>query len=223
MTSIPRPAAVLFDCDGVLVETEVTSSRELSRSLAELGVELTPDEVRSRFKGTALSTALSMCEDLSGGPVPDGWFDTFVARRLAAYKADGVAPIPGAVEAVRAVQAAGIPLAVVSQGAREKMATTLPASGFDAILGDAPIFSGDDVDRGKPFPDLYLHAAATLRVDPAACVVVEDSPTGATAAAAAGMRVLGFADDADPERMRAAGAEVIFSLHDVPGLLGLRD
>lgn len=220
MTALP--AAVLFDCDGVLVDTEVTSSRELSRSLGEIGVELTPDEVRLRFKGTALSTALTMCEELHGAPVPEGWFDTFVARRLEAYRR-GVDPIPGAIDAVKAVQAAGIPLAVVSQAARVKMAVTLPASGFDAVLGDAPIFSGDDVERGKPFPDLYLHAAKTLGVEPERCVVVEDSPTGATAARAAGMRVLGFAHDADPERMAATGAEVFYDLGDVPALLGLRD
>lgn len=218
-----RPAAVLFDCDGVLVDTEVTSSRELSRSLGELGVELAPDEVRRRFKGTALVTARAMCEELVGAPLPDGWFETFVSRRLDAYRHGGVEPIPGAADAVRAVQAAGIPLGVVSQGAREKMAVTLPASGFDAVLGDAPIFSGDDVERGKPFPDLYLHAAAVLGVDPAACVVVEDSPTGATAARAAGMRVLGYAHDADPERMAATGAEVLDDLAEVPALLGLRD
>ena len=218
-----RPAAVLFDCDGVLVDTEVTSSRELSRSLGELGVDLDPDEVRRRFKGTALSTALAMCEELTDRPIPDDWFDTFVARRLDAYRHGGVEPIPGAVDAVRAVQAAGIPLGVVSQGAREKMAVTLPASGMTDVLGDAPIFSGDDVERGKPFPDLYLHAASSLGVDPTACVVVEDSPTGATAARAAGMRVLGYAHDADPALMAATGAEVFYSLAEVPALLGLRD
>lgn len=218
-----RPAAVLFDCDGVLVDTEVTSSRELSRSLAELGVELDPDEVRRRFKGTALVTALAMCEELTATSIPDGWFETFVARRLDAYREGGVEPIPGAIDAVRAVQAAGIPLGVVSQGAREKMAVTLPASGMAGVLGDAPIFSGDDVERGKPFPDLYLHAAASLNVDPASCVVVEDSPTGAKAARAAGMRVLGYAHDADPAEMAATGAEVFLDLAEVPALLGLRD
>ncbi len=216
----PPPAAVLFDCDGVLVETEVTSSRVLSECLAELGLELTPDEVRGRFKGTALETARSMCEALYGGPLPEGWFDGFVARRLEEYRR-GVDPIPGALEVVRAVQAAGITIAVVSQGSHEKMAITLPSSGAAEVLGDAPVFSGQDVERPKPFPDLYLHAARTLGVAPEDCVVIEDSPTGATGAAAAGMRVLGYTADVDPERLRAAGAELFDTMAEVPALLGL--
>ncbi len=220
MTTASLPAAVFFDCDGVLVDTEVTSSRVLSECLAEIGVHLTPDETRLRFKGTALQTALAMCEELQGEPLPDGWFDAFVARRLVEFQ-QGVEPIPGAFDAVRAVQSAGIPIAVVSQGAHEKMAITLPSSGATAVLGDAPVFSGQDVARPKPHPDLYLHAAAALVVDPADCVVIEDSSTGATGAVAAGMRVLGYAADADPEVLRAVGAEVFYDMAEVASLLRL--
>ncbi|MBJ7470844.1 MAG: HAD family phosphatase [Solirubrobacteraceae bacterium] len=214
------PAAVLFDCDGVLVDTERTASRVLAGCLAEIGVEVEFEALRQKITGTSLATAEAMCAELYGGPLPAGWFAGFVTYRLEVFR-QGVDPIPGAIEAVRAVQSAGVRLAVVSQGAHEKMAITLPSSGLAEVLGDAPLFSGQDVTRGKPHPDLYLHAAASVGVDPADCVVVEDSPTGATAAAAAGMRVLGYAVDADHERMRATGAELFFDLREVPTLVGL--
>lgn len=216
----PRPGAVLFDCDGVLLDTEITSSKVLAERLTASGVPTDEHELRATIKGTSLGFVREEAARRLGAPVTDAWFDAFIAARLAEYQR-GVEQIPGAEHAVAAVVAAGIPVAVVSQGARVKMAVTLPASGFDAVLGDAPIFSGDDVERGKPHPDLYLLAARELGVDPADCVVVEDSPTGATGAHAAGMRVLGFAVDSDPERMAAAGAEVFFGMAEVPWRIGI--
>ncbi|MDQ8044478.1 MAG: HAD family phosphatase [Solirubrobacteraceae bacterium] len=218
--SRPLPAAVLFDCDGVLIDTEVTSARVLSERLAREGVERTPDEIREVIKGTSLDFVAEEAARLLGHPLPDGWMRDFIDERLVLYRR-GVEQIPGAADAVRAVLAAGIPIAVVSQGSREKMGVTLPASGMDTVLGGAPIFSGDDVTRGKPHPDLYLHAAAALGVDPAATVVVEDSPTGATGAHASGARVLGLATDSDPEAMRSAGAEVFFDMAEVPWRIGI--
>ncbi|MBO9534658.1 MAG: HAD family phosphatase [Solirubrobacteraceae bacterium] len=217
-----RPAAVLFDCDGVLIDSEVTSSHVLAAMLTEGGVPTDGDELRSRMKGASLDWIREESMRTLGGSVadPDAWMAEFIARRLVIYR-QGVPQIPGAAEAVAAVRSAGIPIAVVSQGARSKMAVTLPASGMDAILGDVPVFSGDDVVRGKPHPDLYLLAAERLGVEPATCVVVEDSVPGVTGALAAGMRVLGFAADADPARFEAVGAEVVHDLHQVPALLGL--
>ncbi len=188
--------------------------------LTERGIATDGDELRIRMKGTSLDWIKAESARQLGGTLPDGWIEEFTERRLVVYR-QGVPQIPGAAAAVRAVRAAGIPVAVASQGARAKMAVTLPASGMDVALGDAPIFSGEDVVRGKPFPDLYLHAATVLGVDPAGCVVVEDSVPGATAAVAAGMRVLGYAADEDPERLRAAGAEVIDDLHELAPRLGL--
>jgi beta-phosphoglucomutase-like phosphatase (HAD superfamily) len=214
------PALVLFDCDGVLVDTEVVSSDTLAAMLSERGVPTDGDELRIRMKGASLDWILAESARALGERLPDGWMDEFIERRLVVYRR-GVPQLPGAAAAVRAVQAAGIPLAIVSQGARAKMAVTLPASGMDAVLGDAPIFSGDDVVRGKPHPDLYLHAAATLGVAPARTVVIEDSVPGVTGGVAAGMRVLGYAADEDPARLAAAGAEVLLDLHEVPARLGL--
>lgn len=217
-----RPGLVLFDCDGVLVDTEVVSSDTLAAMLTERGVPTDGDALRVRMKGTSLDWIIAESTRQLGGTLPGGWMDEFIERRLVIYR-QGVPQIPGAAAAVRAVRAAGIPVAVASQGARTKMAVTFPASGMDAVLGDAPIFSGDDVERGKPHPDLYLHAAATLGVDPARCVVIEDSVPGVTGAVAAGMRVLGYAADEDPARLAAAGAEVVHDLHDVPQRLGIAE
>lgn len=217
-----RPAAVLFDCDGVLVDTEIVSSHVLAAMLTEQGVPTDGDALRVRMRGTSLDWVRAESVRQLGGEdkLPAGWMEAFMDRRLVVY-AEHTPQIPGAAAAVEAVRAAGIVVAVASQGARRKMDVTLPASGMEAVLGDAPIFSGDDVVRGKPFPDLYLHAAKVLGVDPAAAAVVEDSVPGVTAAVAAGMRVLGYAGEEEPARLEAAGAEVVLDLHDVPARLGL--
>ncbi|MDO9352165.1 MAG: HAD family phosphatase [Solirubrobacteraceae bacterium] len=216
-----RPAAVLFDCDGVLIDTEVTSAHVLAEQLTAAGVPTDADELREVIKGTSLGfLAEESARRLGVQAVPGDWMDRFIETRLVEYRR-GVEQLTGAAEAVTAVKAAGIPIAIVSQGSRQKMSVTLPASGMDRVIGDAPIFSGDDVERGKPNPDLYLLAASRLGVDPADCVVVEDSPPGVTGAHAAGMRVLGYAVDSDPERMRAAGAEVFFDLHEVAWRVGI--
>jgi beta-phosphoglucomutase-like phosphatase (HAD superfamily) len=215
-----RPALVLFDCDGVLVDTEVVSSDTLAAMLTQHGVPTSSAALRVRIKGCSLDWIAEESARVLGGTLPAGWIDEFIARRLVIFQ-EGVPQIPGAAQAVRAVRSAGIALGVASQGSRAKMAVTLPASGMDAVLGDAPIFSGDDVVRGKPHPDLYLHAAASFGVPAALTVVIEDSVPGVTAAAAAGMRVLGYAGDESPARLVAAGAEVVHDLRDVAALLGI--
>jgi beta-phosphoglucomutase-like phosphatase (HAD superfamily) len=221
MSTPKPPAAVLFDCDGVLVETEIISARVLAEQLTAAGVPTDADELRETIKGTSLGfLAEESARRLGARAVPSDWMERFIESRLVEYRR-GVEQLPGAADAIVAVKAAGIPVAIVSQGSRQKMQVTLPASGMDAVIGDAPIFSGDDVERGKPHPDLYLLAARTLGVDPAACVVVEDSPPGVTGAHAAGMRVLGYAVDSDPDRMHAAGAEVFFDLHEVAWRIGI--
>lgn len=211
---------MLLDCDGVLVDTERTSAAVLAEMLAEHGVQLDADHLRAEMRGTTLQWIEAQSATLLGRPVPDGWMEDFIERRLVHYRR-GVDPIPGAAALIRGLRAAGIPLAVASQGTRQKMAVTLPASGLDRELGDAPIFSGDDVERGKPHPDLYLLAASTLGAEPARTVVVEDSVPGVTGAVAAGMRVFGYAGEEQPERLRAAGAEVLQQLDQLLPILGI--
>jgi HAD superfamily hydrolase (TIGR01509 family) len=134
---------------------------------------------------------------------------------------EGLEPVPGAVAAVRAVVAAGIPVAVASNSAREELGAKLRRLGLDAAFAGRA-FSFEDVPRPKPAPDLYLAAAAACGADPAACVVVEDSLLGAQAGIAAGCRVLGLTRETDAAVFLAVGAAPFGSMAALPALLGLR-
>jgi beta-phosphoglucomutase-like phosphatase (HAD superfamily) len=127
-------------------------------------------------------------------------------------------PVAGAGETVERIMGAGIKVCVASQGALAKMRLTLALTGLEHHFPDGGRFSAEAVPRGKPFPDLFLHAASTMEVSPAECVVVEDTPTGVTAARAAGMHVVGLAADSDEASLRAADAEIIHSLAELPSL-----
>jgi len=114
-----------------------------------------------------------------------------------------------------------VAVCVASQGKLEKTRLSLELTGLRRLFGEDALFSAESVPRGKPHPDLFLHAAGTMGAEPAACAVVEDTPSGVTAAVAAGMRVIGYAADSDEAALRAAGAEIVHSLDEVPRLLGL--
>jgi beta-phosphoglucomutase-like phosphatase (HAD superfamily) len=111
---------------------------------------------------------------------------------------------------------------VASQGKLEKTRLSLKLTKLDPLFGDEALFSAYSVPRGKPHPDLFLHAAQTMAVEPARCAVVEDTPSGVTAAVAAGMRVLGYAADSDATALREAGAAVFMAMEELAGLLGIR-
>jgi HAD superfamily hydrolase (TIGR01509 family) len=215
------PALVIFDCDGVLVDSERPQSAVMSAVLAELGAAVTADEVVRRYTGFALEAIADDVEDRLGVRLPADWTDRFRERRAEVFERDGIPAVPGARAAVEAVRDAGIPYGVASQGRLSKTAMTLRLSGLADLFPEPVRFSADQVDRPKPYPDLFLLAARTLGGDPAATVVVEDSVPGVTAARAAGMRVLGHAAQEDPEALRSAGAEPVGLMRDVPGLLGL--
>jgi len=110
---------------------------------------------------------------------------------------------------------------VASQGKLEKTRLSLELTGLRDLFAEQALFSAESVPRGKPHPDLFLHAAGAMGVEPAACVVVEDTPSGVTAAVAAGMRALGYGADSDEAALQRAGAEIVGSLDQLPGLLGL--
>lgn len=204
----------------MLVDTERTSAEVLVEMLAEQGAAAEVEYLRDAMRGTTLQWIADHSADVLGGDVPDGWMESFIERRLVHYRR-GVAQIDGAATVVRALRTAGIPFAVASQGSRAKMQVTLPASGLDRELGDAPIFSGDDVVRGKPHPDLYLLAARHFGAAPGETVVVEDSVPGVTGAVAAGMWVAGYAGEEEPARLQQAGAHVLQRLDHLLPLIGI--
>jgi beta-phosphoglucomutase-like phosphatase (HAD superfamily) len=211
---------VIFDCDGVLVDSEVISNRVLARLLTEEGVPLTLSETRRHYQGLLLDEILTRTEERFGHRLADDFLARFQAERNEEFTNE-LKPVAGAARMIRRVQAAGIPVCVASQGKLRKTRLTLGLTGLDELIPPDAVFSAYAVPHGKPHPDLFLHAAAEMGASPEKSVVIEDTPSGVTAGVAAGMRVLGFAADSDATALRVAGAEVFESLDQVPSLLGL--
>lgn len=206
---------VIFDCDGVLVDSERLSHGVLQQMIAEYGVELSLEETLRHFMGTSTEKCLAVLCALIGRDAPADFLHQFQLRSFAAFQAS-LAPVPGVPELLRALRH---PYCVASNGPREKMRFTL---GHTRLLPwfDGRLFSAQDVARPKPAPDLFLHAAAHIGVDPARCVVVEDSPTGVAAARAAGMHVYGYAAMGQAAQLHAAGAHATFGqMAELPALL----
>lgn len=211
---------VIFDCDGVLVDSEVISNGVLAQMLSAEGLPTTLSEARRDCQGLLLSEVLSNAEAKLGRSLPAGWLADYERERAEVFRRE-LEPVPGAAEAVQRVSAAGISICVASQGKLEKTRLSLELTGLRRLLPDRVLFSAYSVPRGKPHPDLFLHAAAVMGVTTAGCVVIEDTPSGVTAAVSAGMRALGYAADSDETALRRAGAEILHSLDELPGLLGL--
>jgi HAD superfamily hydrolase (TIGR01509 family) len=206
---------VIFDCDGVLVDSERLSIEVDRQVLAELGWHLSTDEIIERFVGRSHDYFLAQVAAYLGGPVPEGWDDECEARYRKAYR-EHLKPVPGIVEALDQITS---PTCVASSGSHDKMRVTLGVTGlWDRFAGR--IYSASDVARGKPAPDLFLHAAAQQGWPPSRCIVVEDSPFGVQAALAAGMGVVGYAGGVNSEeRLAAPGVTVIADMRDLPDAL----
>jgi HAD superfamily hydrolase (TIGR01509 family) len=212
---------VIFDCDGVLVDSEVISNDVLARSLTAEGLPTTLAEARRDYQGLLLADVVSRAQAKLGRTLPEDWLERFERDRAEAFHRE-LRPVPGAAEAVQRISAAGVAVCVASQGKAEKTTLSLELTGLRHLFPGAALFSAYSVPRGKPHPDLFLHAAAMMEAKPARCAVVEDTASGVTAAVAAGMRALGYVADSDEAALRRAGAEVLRSLENLPALLGLR-
>jgi HAD superfamily hydrolase (TIGR01509 family) len=209
---------VIFDCDGVLVDSEGVSTRVLADALTAAGVRTTPEQAHERYRGMLLQDIATDAHERAGSPLPPGFWEHYERDRARAFERS-LRPIAGAADTVAAVMAAGIRVCVASQGKRSKTELTLGLTGLRTLFADDALFSAYDVPRGKPFPDLFLHAAAEMKTPVDRCVVVEDTTIGVRAAVAAGMRVIGLANAADADRMRELGAQTIVSLAELPSLL----
>lgn len=209
--------AVLFDCDGVLADTELLVNRLVAAELSARGWEMDVTEARRRFLGLAWP-AMRPIVEARIGPLPPGWEQGF-SRRIAELLARGTMPVQGALDAVRQV-AARLPVAVASNSSRGELAIKMACLGLAEVFG-ARVFSFEDVPRPKPAPDIYLAAARACGVESARCVVVEDSVTGVRAGIAAGCTVMGLAQETPAEALAAAGAMPFFEMVELPGLLGL--
>lgn len=206
-------ALVIFDCDGVLVDSEPIANRLLGEHLTAAGFATSTEESFERYMGGSF---VSMVDDVRarfGGEVPDGFSDRYHEELYATFDAE-----LRAVEGIAAVvDGLPVPSCVASSGAPERIRRVLEATG---LLGrfEGRIFSAVEVARGKPAPDLFLHAARRMGVAPGACAVVEDSPRGVEAGVAAGMRVFGYA--ARTPAASLSGASRVFSeMRELPALL----
>jgi HAD superfamily hydrolase (TIGR01509 family) len=208
---------VIFDCDGVLVDTEHLSVEVEVGILGELGWEITPAEIAERFLGISDADYVAKIEAHLGITLPPSWLDDMSPRYRAAFERD-LQPVDGIVTALDALESAGIFTGVASSGTPDKMRFTLGLTGlWDRFEGR--IFSATEVSRGKPAPDLFLHAASTIGVQPVHCAVVEDSPAGVQASLAAGMRTIAYAGGLVPlERLALPGVTVISDMRELAPL-----
>jgi HAD superfamily hydrolase (TIGR01509 family) len=211
---------VIFDCDGVLVDSEPTSNRVLASAITQAGLSMEPDEVALTFEGMRLRDIQASIERRLGRKLPEGWLADFEARRAAAFE-KGLAAIPGVADVLSQVSAAGIPTCVASQASRRKMELTLGLTGLKDYFPTSALFSSTMVERGKPYPDLFLLAAESMGFEPSQCIVVEDGVPGVQAGCQAGMKVLGYAPGDNADRLADAGAQVFASMTALAELLGI--
>jgi HAD superfamily hydrolase (TIGR01509 family) len=210
------PELVIFDCDGVLVDSEPLANRVMYEKLAGAGFHLTLTQCNELLMGRTLSDCVAIIETHTGQALPDGFMvDLENATRVAfdhdLRAVDGVAVV---------LQSLARPFCVASSGSRGKIDHSLKLTSLDHFFPDERIFSADQVARGKPAPDLFLTAAEQLGVAPQDCVVVEDSIPGVEAGCVAGMTVLGYAARTAPRGLQMAGACVFTSMEQLPDLLG---
>lgn len=210
---------VIFDCDGVLVDSEPVANRLVADEMTLLGWAMTPREANDTFLGMTLTDMVPVIEARLGRALPEGWKPMIMERTMQAMAAEATA-IPGAVEALRATSALGLAWRVASNSSHAEMRVKFGRIGVSGLV-EGRVHSHRDVNRGKPAPDLFLATAAAEGVTPAECLVVEDSVPGAQAAAAAAMDCLGYAPHGDGARLRAAGAVPFGSMFELPGLLAL--
>ncbi|MGW7086039.1 HAD family hydrolase [Streptomyces sp. NPDC054871] len=194
---------VIFDNDGVLVDSEPLSNTILAAYLTELGHPTTYEDSLRDYMGAAVHRVHDLVLERSGQRLPEDFDVTFHARVFAAFERE-LQPVAGTVDVLEKLAADGVPYCLASSGSHERIRVGHRRTGLDRWFGDERIFSAEDVGRGKPAPDLFLYAAERMGVAPERCVVIEDSPLGVKAAVAAGMDVYGFTAMTPAERLSGA-------------------
>jgi len=197
---------IIFDCDGVVVDSERIVLGVFNDFIAELGVALTP-EINEQFLGRTLADCLRIVAELTGRTAPEGALDRYRERRDHVLR-EQVQAVDGVREVIESL---AVPYCIASSGDHSKMRATLGATGLLSLFS-GKLFSATEVAHGKPAPDVFLHAARQMGVVPSErTAVIEDSINGVLAGRAAGMTVFGYADLIAAERLAAAGAHATFS------------
>ncbi|NVK73745.1 HAD family phosphatase [Marinomonas sp. CT5] len=208
--------AIIFDCDGVIVDTENISNTILKSMLSECGLELDDETLHAKFTGFTNAENLINAEKMLGRPLPANFDDDYRQRFHATIEAE-LEPIKGVRDLLNKITT---PIAMATNARRQEMNFKLDKIQLTEQFSTR--FCVEDVENGKPAPDLYLKAARALGVDPEDCLVIEDSVAGITAGRAAGMRVLAFSETLDSEMQTAAGATECFNtMKELEALLGL--
>lgn len=212
---------IIFDCDGVLVDSEPIVNRIFAETLTDAGFTITYEEVAQQFVGKSLATCLELIESTYGRPVPPHWLEQGKQREIAALQQE-LQPTPGIAAALEQIS---LPRCVASNSSSRHMQLVLELTGLLHQF-DGNLYSAHQVDRPKPFPDVYLHAARQMGAAPEHCIVIEDSIPGVQAAYAAGMTVFGYAPlgESEPashrEALLTAGAQIVFeTMYQLPTLL----
>ncbi|MFF9908940.1 HAD family hydrolase [Streptomyces olivaceus] len=208
---------VIFDNDGVLVDSEPISNTILAAYLTELGHPTSYEDSLRDYMGAALHRVHDTVLERTGKRLPEDFDEVFHGRVFAAFERE-LQPMAGAVEVLEKLAADQVAYCLASSGSHERIRVGHRKTGLDEWFDEGRVFSSQDVGRGKPAPDLFLHAAERMGVSPDKCVVVEDSPLGVQAAVAAGMDVYGFTAMTPAERLRGA-AQLFGELRALPDLL----
>ncbi|MEU3032495.1 HAD family hydrolase [Streptomyces incarnatus] len=208
---------IIFDNDGVLVDSEPISNRHLAAYLTELGIETSYEDSLRDYMGSAMHRVHDLVLERTGRRLPADFDDVFHARVFAAFERE-LGPVPGTAEVLEKLAADGVPYCVASSGSHERIRVGHRATGLDRWFQEERIFSSEDVGKGKPAPDLFLYAAERMGVAPGRCAVVEDSPLGVRAAVAAGMDVYGFTAMTPAERLTGA-TQLFGDMRELPDLL----
>lgn len=206
---------VIFDCDGVLVDSEPLANRVLSECFQAAGFPISYETCVAEMVGLALPTCFKLAAEWHGKAVPDNFTETVQSRTFQAIREE-LQPVPGIRAAIEAIP---LPRCVASSSEMDKIHLSLDKTGLAPLFADG-IYSAQQVSRGKPFPDLFLFAAEQMGVAPRDCVVIEDSFYGARAATAAGMTVLGYAGSGFAGQLSEEGATVFDDMAALPALLG---
>jgi len=205
---------VIFDCDGVLVDSEPISNRIFSQMLRESGLAMSLEACYEHLMGRSMDDCVRILDEHFGHAI-DAQFVARLRRRTLEALREEVQPVPGVAAAIEQIP---MPKCVASSGQLEKMRATLEKTGLLHHF-EGRLFSAAGMPRGKPHPDIFLHAASAMAAEPASCVVIEDTSVGVEAAVAAGMSVYAYAGLSSAQRLSAAGARVFTDMQRLPDLL----
>jgi HAD superfamily hydrolase (TIGR01509 family) len=209
--------ALIFDCDGVLIDSEWLASRVEAELVSALGAPLSTEGAHEIFLGKTVEGVLDAIAARTGTRPTAGWVYNWAFATAHAFMKE-LAPMPGIAQGLEAFARRGHRMAVASQSPLARVHLSLEATKLARFFGEN-VFVTSMVPRPKPAPDIYLLAASRLGATPAHCIVIEDSPAGAAAARTAGMRVIGYAPGDAAPAMRAAGAEVIAHMDELLPLI----